>query len=131
MESSKPKKRKQPERDEQEILVQWMRLQFPKELLVQIPNGLVRGCVQARTSWKSGLVPGFPDLFLFTPRAEFHGLAIELKRPNKRGEPKGIVTDRQAEIIAYLNSRGYLAIVAFGFMDAKKAIQNYLGLKNG
>ena len=123
-----PGRRNQPERDEQQALVQWMRLQHPKELLVHVPNELVRGCAQARASWLSGLCPGMPDLILFCPRGQWHALIIEMKRKCKKGEHKGKISLRQVQIMEHLQSKGYKCIVAFGFEAGKKAIEEYLKL---
>lgn len=122
------KKPKQHERDEQEALIQWMRLQHPQELLVHIPNELVRSCAQARRSWLSGLCPGFPDLMLMLAKGGFNGLLIELKRPLRGDSRKGVVSAKQKEIIAHLNSRGFMAIVAYGWIEARDAIVKYMEL---
>ncbi len=75
----------------------------------------------------SGLIAGFPDLVLFCARGEYHGLAIELKRPNIKGHPKGVVSERQARVLEHLSSRFYKTAVCFGFESAKLEIENYLG----
>ncbi len=123
---SKTRKTKHCERDEQRALVQWFRLQYPKELIIHVPNGYVRGCTQATLSWLEGVQPGFPDLFIFAARGKFHGLAIELKRPIVKGEPDPIVSSAQKEIVALLNAQGYLAVVSYGWVEAKNCIVEYL-----
>jgi hypothetical protein len=122
-------KRKKPiqwERSEQEALVEWFRLAYRNELLAAIPNHLVRGCVQARVQSLSGLVSGMPDLVLLSPRGIYGALFIELKRPNVKGQPKGMLSKNQDIIIGHLRSRGYKCVVCFGWDSAKKEIEEYL-----
>jgi hypothetical protein len=51
---------------------------------------------------KSGYKKGFPDLFIYEPRGEFNGLAIELKVGKNRA------TKEQLWWRNELNKRGYL-----------------------
>ncbi len=123
-------KRIQWEGGEQQALMAWFRLQHKDKLLASIPNHLVRSCVQARTQALSGLVSGMPDLMLFEARGLFHGLLIEMKRQVIKGQPKPVVSKNQQVIMEHLNAKGYKAVVANGFEEAKIEIENYLGLKN-
>ena len=111
------------ERTEQRALVQWVHLQYPNELLVHVPNGLVRSHVEAQALVLDGGVPGMPDLVLFCPKGVWHGLAIELKRT-----AGGVISEKQIKVIEHLNSRGYKAIVAQGWLVAKEAIEEYMKL---
>jgi len=119
-------KRIQHERTEQEALINWFRLVNPNELLFAIPNSLVRTCVQARSMARSGLQPRIPDLMLACARKGYHGCFIELKRKIAKGEPKGRISAKQQIIIDHLNSVGYLAIISYGWDEAREAIEDYL-----
>jgi hypothetical protein len=119
-------KRVQHEQGEQTALTQWFALQFPKEMLMHIPNQLIRGCVQARVMYMAGIIPGAPDLFLCCARGEYHGLWIELKRKSVRGEPRGRITKRQLLVMEHLSLKGYKCVVAFGFENARNAILDYM-----
>lgn len=103
--------------------MQWFRLQYPNELLVHVPNGLVRSPVEAKALVLDGGVPGMPDLVLFCPKGVWHGLAIELKRT-----AGGIISQKQIRVIEHLNSKGYKAIIAQGWLMAKSAIEDYMRL---
>lgn len=120
------KKPIQWERSEQEALIEWHKLVYPKELLFTIPNQLIRSCVQARTMARSGLMGGIPDLMLAVANQSHHGLFIELKRKPQKGCPKGVVTEKQKAIMSHLSSRGYKCVVCYGWVAAKNAIEEYM-----
>ena len=72
---------------------------------------------------KSGYKRGFPDLFIYEPRGEFHGLAIELKVGyNKASKP-------QLHWQKELNKRGYKAEICTGIDEALEIINQYLKIK--
>ena len=77
----------------------------------------------------------FPDLMIYEPRANFHGLFIELKKEGekiyKKKTPEYINDhiQEQAEMIAKLRKRDYCACFCIGFDQAKKVIDEYLKLK--
>ena len=121
-----PGRRSHRERDDQRNLIAWFKLQFPKELMFAIPNSLVRSDCQAFIMAKEGLVSGLPDLCLACPKKGYCGLYLELKRLAIPGEPRGRITSRQGQIIEHLNSRRYLAVVCYGFDEAREAILNYM-----
>lgn len=119
-----PRKAKAPiakERSEQRAFVRWFALQYPGELLAKNCNDLVRNERQAFLMALEGLLPGMPDVCIMAPRKPWHSLFIELKR--RRG---GIVSDAQKEIIARLNKVGYLAIVCYGWDEARNATIKYM-----
>lgn len=68
----------------------------------------------------AGYRAGFPDLFIYEPRGEFHGLAIEMKR-----DKKSRVSESQKEWIEALNERGFRGVVCYGFDDAVSVIDSY------
>jgi len=72
---------------------------------------------------KSGYKKGFPDLFIYEPVGEFHGLAIELKVGKNRA------TKDQLKWQKELNDRGYRAEVCNGLDEAIDVIDNYLNNK--
>lgn len=120
------KKAAQAERYDQINLVRWFHLQYPDELIISIPNNLVRNCVQARNATYEGLVSGIPDLMIPVGRGTYLGLWIELKRKETPTLKNGVASQRQIAIIKHLNSRGYLAKIIYGFDAAKKFIDDYM-----
>ena len=71
---------------------------------------------------KSGYKKGFPDLFIYEPRGEFHGLAIELKVGYNKATPE------QLAWIKKLTDKGYVASVCVGIDEAIRIIEGYLAL---
>jgi len=70
---------------------------------------------------ETGYKKGFPDLFIYEPRGDHHGLAIELKR-----DKGGRVSQSQKEWKERLEKRGYHATVAKGYEAAKAILLEYL-----
>ncbi len=108
------------EHQEQVMLIKWFRLAFPKHIIFAIPNGGARHIVAAVKLKAEGVLAGVPDLFLMVPKGEWHGMFIEMKAKT------GKVSDSQKEFINNAKEMGYLAVVCFGFDEAKTAITNYL-----
>lgn len=125
----------------QEALMNWAkltrlsRLKLPllndsrlNEYMFAIPNGGRRNAKEAARLKKQGVLAGVPDLMLPIPSNGFHGLFIELKRPKHGTSPKGVVSKNQKEMLSKLSVCGYKSIVAYGWLDAKHAIVEYLKL---
>lgn len=114
------------EAQEQEALVEWFKLAHPEHILFAIPNGLVRNVYQAASNVRGGLVKGMPDLMLAVPRKPYGGLFIELKRPSYWGVTAGVLSIEQKDMINRLNNAGYLAMACWGWIEAQRAIEEYL-----
>tara|TARA_R100000657_G_C4681874_1_gene131245 strand:- start:2595 stop:2945 length:351 start_codon:yes stop_codon:yes gene_type:complete len=71
---------------------------------------------------KTGYKSGFPDLFIYEPRGQYCGLAIELKVGYNKASKK------QKDWIDQLNKRNYCAMVCNGWNETIKTIDKYLGL---
>lgn len=112
--------RKYPsEHEEQSDVIRWARSKG-LVLLFSIPNGTYTNISVAKRLKQSGLTPGIPDLFLAIPRPPYHGLFIEMKAI--KGKPSSL----QKAWLKALNTQGYLAVVCYGFEEAKKIIEDYL-----
>jgi hypothetical protein len=88
-----------------------------------IPNGGSRNKIEAKNMKLEGVTAGIPDLMIPLPNKRFAGLFIEMKRVNRRNKP----SDKQKEWIERLNNVGYKAVVCYGFEEAKKVIDDYVG----
>ena len=101
-------------------------------MLVSIPNGGKRDVAAGMKLVSEGLKAGFPDLFLYVARHGYHGLAIEMKRPEiKRlykelNQSKGRVRPEQSDWLNRLSEQGYAAVVCYSFEQAKSIIEGYL-----
>lgn len=116
------------EHAEQVSLMQWWSLQcrrfgVPEQLLFAIPNGGQRNIITAKRMKDEGVRAGIPDLFLAVPRGKFHGLFVEMKKPQG-----GVVSDSQKACMQRLSENGYCVTVCHGFMDAQEAVKAYLAL---
>jgi hypothetical protein len=75
----------------------------------------------------------WPDLFIPEPRNGFHGLFVELKKEGtaivlKDGSLTGNAHIReQAAMLEGLSYRGYAAVFARGFDEARTILDKYLG----
>ena len=111
---------KKTEHQEQVMLITWFRLQYPKYIIFAIPNGGARHIVTAVKLKAEGVLAGVSDLFLMCANKEYHGLFIEMKAK------VGKLSDNQKQFIAAAKERNYLAVVCYGFDEAKEVIINYL-----
>lgn len=119
-------RRMQIEKQEQELLVRWFKMQYPTLLLFAIPNGGSRHILEAKSLVLSGVISGVPDLMLAKGVNSLNGLFIELKRPKVKGKANPVVSQNQKEVMARLIEAGYAAEVCYGFEEAKQVICNYL-----
>jgi hypothetical protein len=117
----------QREESEQIALFQWaamMESKYPElRLLHAIPNGGHRHKATAARLKAAGVKAGVPDICLPVARGDWHGLYIELKvGKNKLTEAQRRWKD---DLIRY----GYLALVCYGWEEARDVIEWYLGLE--
>jgi hypothetical protein len=109
------------------------RKQYPElKWLFSIPNGGYRQIGEASRLKATGVKAGVPDMMLPVVRFEltrtYCGLWLELKIPRTTGKSRGYVTPEQKEWLEYLNEAGYCSLVAWGWLDARRQIEEYLRL---
>lgn len=85
-----------------------------------IPNGGHRHKAVARKMKAEGVKAGVPDIFLPVSRGGYGGLFVEMKYG--RNKP----SQKQLRWIDALAEQNFLAIVCYGFEDAKEQIIDYL-----
>ncbi len=117
-------KRNQPEHDDQVALFQWAAYDKRPEIqmLFAVPNGGHRHKAVAGKLKAEGVKAGVEDVFLDVARGGYHGLRIEMKAGKNKATPE------QRDWMARHNAEGYLAIVCYGWAEARDAIERYLGL---
>jgi len=108
------------EKDEQIRLCVWLKKK--NVLFYAIPNGGSRNYMEAVSLKKAGLLKGVPDICIPMASGAKHSLYIELKRATKTSR----VSPEQKEVIESLNQHGNLAVVCYGFEQAKKVVEDYL-----
>lgn len=108
------------EDQEQKQLIQWCRTQPRLQFLFHIPNESVGGRGWLIRNRQLGVRSGVPDLMLPVPSNGYHGLFIEMKTMT------GQLSEKQKRWLDVLNAFGYLAVVAHGWEEARKIIEDYL-----
>ena len=78
----------------------------------------------ARKLKQSGYRKGCPDIMIFEPRGQYHGLMIELKANRKTSRPYS----HQVEFVKRLKDNGYYAVVSYGFDMTMHIIKDYLSM---
>ena len=114
------------EAEEQVALFQWAKLAEGSKpqlrLLYAVPNGGRRDRIEAAHLKRQGVKAGVPDICLAYPKGVYHGLYIELK------VGKNKPSQAQREWLDMLKSAGYMAVVCYGFQEARETIEKYLTL---
>ena len=99
----------------------WQMQKYPElKWLHHIPNGGSRNKAEAANLKRQGVKAGVPDLFLPVARGGYHGLYIELKFGKNK------TSKNQDKWLSALSKQGYCAMVCYGWVEAKKAICEYL-----
>lgn len=112
---------------------EWLQFYYPTTygLTIYVPNDGKRNQMLGKIK---GIKPGVPDIFMFYPTVvddrQYHGLAIELKRPIVKGERKPIVSLAQKKMIKVLTEQNYKAEVCFGWDEAAELTLWYLGKRS-
>lgn len=91
-------------------------------LCYAVPNGGKRSYLEAVRLKQQGVSPGVPDMCFPMARKGYHGLYIELKR-----QSGGVVSDEQFWWCQALTKEGYKVMIAHGFDEAVRAIEDYFG----
>lgn len=121
-----------PEKILHSMVVTYLKYQYPDVLFntdlsgVFLTPGLAAQMARLRSD------RGHPDLVIYEPRNGYYGLFVELKAEGVKitTEVGTLVADshirQQAAYIQKLKDRGYCALFAVGFDEAKNVIDNYL-----
>lgn len=128
-------------------LVQYIRYQYPDILFRSDAAGFKLSVGQAKKMKAlNGGIRAWPDLFIAKPKLQqskdglpiyTHGLFLEIKKEGTKILKKdgSYVADKhireQAKMLQALERRGYRAMFAVGFEQAKQIIDEYIGRKKG
>ena len=96
------------------------------DYLYAIPNGGKRNFREAVRLKAQGVKAGVSDLHLALPMNESCGLWIEMKKPIVKGQKKPDVSLSQRQWLKRMEKAGYVAVVCFGWDEAKEVIINYI-----
>ena len=108
------------ESNQQELVIKYLRLAYPNLLYCASAGGMRTSYLQAVKMKRTGYVKGFPDLFIYEPRNEYNGLAIEMKK-----EKGGVASPEQKRWQEQLRNRGYASYICKGSEEAIKVIDEY------
>jgi len=108
------------ESNQQELVIKYLRLAYPNLLYCASAGGMRTSYLQAIKMKRTGYVKGFPDLFIYEPRNEYNGLAIEMKK-----EKGGVASPEQKRWQEQLRNRGYASYICKGSEEAIKVIDEY------
>jgi hypothetical protein len=114
-------------------ICKYLQTQYPKVLFTSEQSGLKVTKNQAVQLKKTRSCSGLPDIMIFEPRHNYHGLFLEVKKEGtiiyrKDGDlTANSHIRKQEEILHQLNSKGYMAEFVVGFDEAKVLIDYYLG----
>ena len=108
------------EANQQELVIKYLRLAYPNALYCASAGGMRTSYLQAIKMKRTGYVKGFPDLFIYEPNADYHGLAIEMKK-----EKGGVASPEQKSWQEQLRNRGYSSYICKGSEEAIKIIDEY------
>jgi hypothetical protein len=115
------------ESTEQQAVVQWFNIKYPKYRLISVPNGQMIGGRNKFALIKKykaeGMTSGVSDLLLCVARKGYHGLWIEMK---DKGKKASSLSPDQIYWQSEMRDAGYKAEWAAGFDEAKKIIEEYL-----
>ena len=126
------------EHDEQAALVKWFAMKFPElePMLIAYPSGAIIGSAtksragaaaakygQIRKLKREGWKKGVPDLLLFVPRGEYHGLVIEMK---DKGKTQCSLSDDQKQYLEDFAKQDYKSVWCAVFEAAKREILLYI-----
>ena len=118
--TAKSKNAPESEANQQEIVVKYLKLAYPDALYCASAGGMWTSDSQRIKMARTGYVKGFPDLFIYEPRGEYHGLAIEMKKvKGSKIEPEQVQWQEQ------LRNRGYASYICKGNEEAIKVIDEY------
>jgi hypothetical protein len=118
--TSRRKTTPESESNQQEIVIKYLRLAYPNLLYCASAGGMRTSYLQAIKMKRTGYVKGFPDLFIYEPRNEYNGLAIEMKK-----EKGGVASPEQKRWQEQLRNRGYSSYICKGSEEAIKVIDEY------
>lgn len=118
--------RQQRERREQQAFVRWFNIQHPEILIVASANGGSRNLLEAANMKRDGVLAGMPDIQVFRASNGYHGLLIEMKAPKDGKSGPGRLSVVQKLRMQQLNDAGYLAVPAWGWLQAKEIVEEYL-----
>lgn len=108
------------EENVQTRIIKYIKYAYPNTLYCASAGGMRTSFRQAIKMKRTGYIAGFPDLFIYEPKGEYKGLAIEVKTD------KGQASPQQRWWRDELIKRGYCAYICRGYDATIQAIDAYM-----
>ena len=110
------------EAQEQIAFMQWLERCYPLVFAVthHSPNGENRETLTGVKLKRMGCKPGFPDLVTYLPAGGYHGLVVEMKRPDNSP------SEDQEFWLRHFEHIGYCVAVAVGYDEVVNVYQRYI-----
>lgn len=94
-------------------------------LMYAVPNGGDRHIAVAAKLKAEGVKKGFPDVGLPVARGIYHGLFVEMKKPNAKPSD---TSEEQRWWHDQLQKQNYMCVVCKGWDEARETIVRYINL---
>jgi len=104
----------------QSAFIRYLELMHPELLYTISPAGFIMSAGMAMKMRRMGYRKGTPDLTIYEPRGEYHGLFIEFKNP------KGVVSEQQRRFLDQAFDLGYATAVCYSADEAIKVLTEYM-----
>ena len=91
-----------------------------------IPNGGARDSITAGVLKATGVKAGVWDAFLPVAKDSWHVLYVEFKRPSRRAERNGGLSDSQKAFGLFVHGQGYKTCLVYTWQEAIKDTLLYL-----
>lgn len=116
-------------------LAKYIKEKYPDVIFLSTLNGVKMPVVLGMQCAALQSERGLPDIVIFEPKKNFHGLCIELKRTGEKLFKKDGITHvsphvkEQDEILQRLSKKGYYATFSIGFIEAKTLVDIYMNME--
>lgn len=91
-----------------------------------VPNGGERDAIVAGRMKAEGVRAGVWDVYVPIPIGRWHGMWIEFKKPTRRKEAHGGLSDKQVEFGLAMHGMGYHTALCYTWGEARAALVLYL-----
>ena len=109
--------------------IQWLRWQYPDVLFTSVPAGMKAHKIHAIKMKMMGYNKGYPDICIEEPRANYHGMRVELKTEEYRNRKNGGLSTDQIWWIDQLQKRAYWVKVCYNLDEFVEAVTDYMTMR--
>lgn len=111
----------QNEDDLQSRVVQFIKRRFPDSLFTTTMGELQDTKEKRLKAWRMGYLTGSPDIIIMNLHNKYSGFCIEFKSPTG----KGVISDKQVNMIKKYKQNGYKTLVSNDYDDIIEQLLDY------